>query len=125
MVPVVPDSEGGIVMSRKPLFVIGVCAIAVAGSGAGSAVAGEVKGPPGSAATAVPGGNTNETGAVGTAASACAANGLNDFDTIEGQNDFIVQSYGIDVSGLAPSEPADPHVFNPGDPAACRGVPSG
>ncbi len=80
---------------------------------------GEVKGPPGSLATAQPGGNPNATGALDHANSICAANGLNDYDTLEGQNDFHVQSYGIDVSGLAPSEPADPHVFNPGD--ACRG----
>jgi len=86
---------------------------------AGSALAGEVKGPPGSPETAQPGGNPNETGALTHANSICAANGLNDFDSTEGQNEFHVQSYGIDVAGLAPSEPADPHVFNPGD--ACRG----
>jgi hypothetical protein len=103
----------------RHFFAVAVSALAVMGLGAGAALAGEVKGPPGSLATAVPGGNTNETGALDHANSICAANGLNDFDTLEGQNDFHVQSYGIDVAGLAPSEPADPHVFNPGD--ACRG----
>ena len=52
--------------------------------------------------------------------SICAFNGLNDYDSLEGQNDFHVQSYGVDVAGKkVTSEPADPHVFNPGD--ACRG----
>ncbi|HZO96774.1 MAG TPA: hypothetical protein VFB42_05330 [Gaiellaceae bacterium] len=103
----------------RSVLAAGVCALAVAGLGSGAAFAGEVKGPPGSPATAVPGGNPNSTGALDHANSICAANGLNDYDTLEGQNDFHVQSYGIDVSGRAPSEPADPHVFNPGD--ACRG----
>jgi hypothetical protein len=39
------------------------------------AMAGEVKGPPNQID------NTNETGALGHANSACAASGLNDFDT--------------------------------------------
>ena len=43
--------------------------------GAGSAFAGEVKGPPNQI------NNTNETGALNHANSACAASGLNDFDT--------------------------------------------
>lgn len=77
-----------------------------------------MKGPPGSTETIQEGGNPNKTGALEHAHSICATNGLNDYDTF-GQNDFHVQSYGIDVSGLAPSEPADPHVFDPGD--ACRG----
>ena len=89
--------------------------------GAGAAIAGEVKGPPGSAATAVAGGNQNKTGAYTNAHSVCAASGLNDYDTLESQNDFQVQSFGIDVSGHAPSEPADPHIVNPSD--FCRGRP--
>jgi hypothetical protein len=106
-------------MRKKSALAIAASALAVAGLSAGSALAGEVKGPPGSPATAQPGGSPNETGALDHASSICAANGLNDYDTLEGQNDFHVQSYGIDVAGLAPSEPADPHLFNPGD--ACRG----
>jgi hypothetical protein len=109
-------------MRKRAVLVVVGSALAIAGLSVGSALAGEVKGPPGSLATAQPGGNPNETGALDQASSICAANGLNDYDTLEGQNEFHVQSYGIDVSGLAPSEPADPHVFNPGD--ACRGVPS-
>jgi hypothetical protein len=104
---------------RKRFSAAMCAAVFFAGLSVSAALAGEVKGPPGSPATAQPGGNPNSTGALGHANSICAAHGLNDYDTLEGQNDFHVQSYGIDVSGHAPSEPADPHVFNPGD--ACRG----
>ena len=104
-------------MLRKSLLAAAICAVAV-GVGAGGAVAGEVKGPPGS--TATPGGSTNLTGAPEHANSICAFNGLNDYDSLEGQNEFHVQSYGVDVAGKkVTSEPADPHEFNPGD--ACRG----
>jgi hypothetical protein len=53
---------------------------------AGAALAGEVKGPP-----RVPD-NTNDTGALDHARSACAASGLNDFDPHEGQNVSQVQT---------------------------------
>jgi hypothetical protein len=59
---------------------------------AGPALAGEVKGPPGSAETAQPGGNPDKTGALDHANSACAASGLNDFDTLDGQNVSQVQT---------------------------------
>ena len=52
-----------------------VVAIAVAMLTAGGAFAGEVKGPPNQPD------NTNETGALDHANSACAASGLNDFDS--------------------------------------------
>ena len=48
--------------------------------------AGEVKGPPNQP------NNTNETGALDHANSACAASGLNDFDSAEGQNASQVQT---------------------------------
>ena len=51
-----------------------VVATSVAVLAAGGAFAGEVKGPPGTL------NNTNETGALDHANSACAASGLNDFD---------------------------------------------
>ena len=95
----------------------------MAGLGAGSAIAGEVKGPPGSPAGAVPGGNPNKTGVTDHAHSICATSGLNDYDTDESQNDFQVQSFGIDVSGHAPSEALDPHIVNPSD--FCQGKPGG
>ncbi len=76
----------------RQVLAVGVTALAVAGLGAGSALAGEVKGPPGSLATAQPGGNPNETGALAHANSACAASGLNDFDSTAGQNVSQVQT---------------------------------
>ena len=55
----------------KRLLVVATSVVVLA---AGGAFAGEVKGPPGTL------NNTNETGALKHANSACAASGLNDFD---------------------------------------------
>ena len=64
-----------------------VVATAVAMLTAAGAFAGEVKGPPGTID------NTNETGALNHARSACAASGLNDFDTTDpGQTVSQVQT---------------------------------
>ena len=79
-------------MSKKRLLAIAVCAAAVVGVSANVALAGEVKGPPGSAATAQPGGNPDKTGAYTNSNSACSASGLNDFDTLEGQNAVQTQT---------------------------------
>ena len=56
--------------------------------GAGTVLAGEVKGPPNQI------NNTNKTGALEHANSACAASGLNDFDQFDpiGQNASQVQT---------------------------------
>jgi hypothetical protein len=70
----------------KRLFAIAVCAVAFVGVSASGALAGEVKGPPGTV------NNTNETGALDHARSACAASGLNDMDSEEGQNVSQVQT---------------------------------
>lgn len=67
----------------KRLLGVGIC---VALLGAGWAFAGEVKGPPGTL------NNTNTTGALDHAKSACAASGLNDYDELEGQNVSQVQT---------------------------------
>ena len=67
----------------RRLLVVATCAAVL---GAGGAFAGEVKGPPG-----IPN-NTNTTGALDHARSACAASGLNDFDEFEGQNELQVQT---------------------------------
>ena len=64
----------------------GVCAALLFVGGAGPSFAGEVKGPPGT------GHNTNETGALDHANSACAASGLNDMDPDEGQTSSKVQT---------------------------------
>ena len=63
-----------------------VVAAAVAVLTSAGAFAGEVKGPPGTV------NNTNETGALDHANSACAASGLNDLDPTEGQNVSQVQT---------------------------------
>ena len=62
-----------------------IVATAVAMLTAGGAFAGEVKGPPNQI------NNTNETGALDHAQSACAASGLNDFSAV-GQNVSQVQT---------------------------------
>jgi hypothetical protein len=63
-----------------------IVAAAVAVLAVGGAFAGEVKGPPGTI------NNTNETGALDHAHSACAASGLNDYDQEEGQTASQVQT---------------------------------
>jgi hypothetical protein len=73
-------------MVMKRLIAIAFCAAALVGVSASGALAGEVKGPPGIL------NNTNETGALDHAHSACAASGLNDFDSEEGQNVSQVQT---------------------------------
>jgi hypothetical protein len=67
----------------RRLLVAAACAAVLA---SGGAFAGEVKGPPGTV------NNTNETGALNHANSACAASGLNDMDQREGQNVSQVQT---------------------------------
>jgi hypothetical protein len=73
-------------MAMKRLLAAAVCAAAFVVVPATPAFAGEVKGPPG-----VPD-NTNETGALDHANSACAASGLNDLDSQEGQTVSQVQT---------------------------------
>ena len=72
--------------TKRSLCAIAVCASAVVGVSAGTAFAGEVKGPPGTPD------NTNTTGALDQPSSACAASGLNDLDSQEGQNVSQVQT---------------------------------
>jgi hypothetical protein len=59
----------------KRLVVVAASVALLVGPGASAAFAGEVKGPPNQPD------NTNETGALAHANSACAASGLNDFDS--------------------------------------------
>jgi hypothetical protein len=97
----------------KQLAAIALCAIAFMGVSAGEALAGEVKGPPGTVD------NTNETGALDHARSACAASGLNDLDSTEGQTASQVQTaadswkyYGLPKGA-------------PGTLGLCKGTPAG
>jgi hypothetical protein len=81
----------------KRALVAAVCAVGFLSAGATGALGGEVKGPPG-----VPCGagtdnptcvhNTNVTGALDHANSACAASGLNDMDPNAGQTISQVQT---------------------------------
>jgi hypothetical protein len=73
-------------MGKKRLFAIAVCAGALVGVSASGALAGEVKGPPGTP------NNTNYTGAPDNANSNCAYSGLNDFDPAGGQQVSQVQT---------------------------------
>jgi hypothetical protein len=77
-------AEGGQDMKRLLVVVASAAVLVVAG--ASGAFAGEVKGPPNQQ------NNTNETGALDHAHSACAASGLNDFDSTSGQNVSQVQT---------------------------------
>ena len=70
----------------KRIAAVALCAVAFMGVSATGALAGEVKGPPGTVD------NTNETGALDHARSACAASGLNDLDSDEGQTASQVQT---------------------------------
>jgi opacity protein-like surface antigen len=70
----------------KRLLTVAVSAAVLVAASASGAFAGEVKGPPNQQ------NNTNETGALDHANSACAASGLNDFDSAEGQNASQVQT---------------------------------
>ena len=66
----------------KRLLVVAGSVVALA---AGGAFAGEVKGPPGTL------NNTNETGALDHANSACAASGLNDLDLSDPDGQTVSQ----------------------------------
>jgi hypothetical protein len=63
-----------------------LCTAALVGGSVGPAFGGEVKGPPGTV------NNTNDTGALDHANSACAASGLNDLDSSAGQTVSQVQT---------------------------------
>lgn len=72
----------------RRVLIVAVLAALMVISTAGAAFAGEVKGPPGDGSVH----NTNTTGALDHANSACAASGLNDWDPEEGQNESQVQT---------------------------------
>jgi hypothetical protein len=72
-------------MVRRLLSAV-FAALLVLAIGGSAVLAGEVKGPPNQI------NNTNTTGAVGIANSACAASGLNDMDTSAGQTVSQVQT---------------------------------
>jgi len=69
----------------KKFMAFAFCAAAVLGVSSGAATAGEVKGPPNQT------NNVNTTGALDHAHSACAASGLNDFDTTDPDGQMVSQ----------------------------------
>jgi hypothetical protein len=69
----------------KRLVVVAASVVMLVGSGASAAFAGEVKGPPNQPD------NTNTTGALDHAHSACAASGLNDFDSLDPDGQMVSQ----------------------------------
>lgn len=69
----------------KRLLVVAASVAALAAAGATGAFAGEVKGPPNQL------NNTNVTGALEHANSACAASGLNDFDLSDPNGQLVSQ----------------------------------
>ena len=72
-------------LMKRFVVAVSVAAIVLSVS-ASAAFAGEVKGPPNQI------NNTDTTGALEHAKSACAASGLNDFDQTDGQNESQVQT---------------------------------
>jgi hypothetical protein len=100
------------VSRKKSMLAAAVCAVAVVGTSAGAAFAGEVKGPPGTPGV-IGSGSESDTQAPAHANSICAFSGLNDFRAENGPIAVIVQSPGQEVrSGETP----------PGIPGlACRG----
>ncbi len=70
----------------RRLVVVAAAVAMLVAAGIGGAVAGEVKGPPGTV------NNTNETAAPAHANSICAFSGLNDLDSSEGQTVSQVQT---------------------------------
>jgi hypothetical protein len=78
---------------KGPLLATAVCGLALVGAGASPALAGEVKGPPGTPGV-IGSGSEEETGAPTHANSICAYSGQNDFRAENGQIIFHVQSPG-------------------------------
>ena len=78
-------------MRTKSLLTAAACTLAVIGSSASSAFAGEVTGPPGTPDKAGSGSGVR-TGAPAHSASICSYNGLNDMDPTQGPIHFIVQT---------------------------------
>jgi len=78
-------------LRKKLMLAAAVCAVAVAGPGAGAAFAGEVTGPPGTPGVPFSGSGV-ETGAPDNANSICAYNGLNDMNPQQGPIDSFVQT---------------------------------
>jgi hypothetical protein len=80
-------------MSKRSLLAVAVSAVALVGVSASGALAGEVKGPPGTPGVAGSG-SGEPTGAVANSNSICYSNGLNDMNLGQGPIDSITQTAG-------------------------------
>jgi len=113
-------------MHRKSLLAVAVCTAALAGASASAALAGEVKGPPGtpsSPTNPVPIPPTSgQNGVRDHANSICAFSGLNDLDPAQGPTDTIVQTPGhFMLAGLTPPGVPGHGTDIPGFENGCRG----
>jgi hypothetical protein len=91
---------------KRSMLATAFCAVAVVGAGAGAALAGEVKGPPGTGPRTQDEVNAARTAAPAHSNSICSYSGLNDMIPGQGPIDFHVQSPGQDVrNGGAPGIP--------------------
>jgi hypothetical protein len=89
-------------MGMKSTLAAAFCAVAVVGVGAGTALAGEVKGPPGTGPRTQEEVNAIRTAAPAHSNSICSYSGLNDMIPGQGPIDFHVQSPGQDVRNGGP-----------------------
>jgi hypothetical protein len=110
-------------MHRKSLLAVAVCTAALAGASPSAALAGEVKGPPGTPnadpSLAIPpaGGPTK---APDHANSICVFSGLNDM--VDGPTDTIVQTPGqFMLAGITPPGVPGHGTDIPGFENGCRG----
>ncbi|MEO5577336.1 MAG: hypothetical protein ABIR67_14410 [Gaiellaceae bacterium] len=102
----------------KRLLAVTLCAAAVLGVSVSAALAGEVKGPPYQGAP-VAGGIVTPANATGAthARSLCAFSGLNDYDSLIGQNSKQVQT----PADGPPGAPGLGLEIFPGVVVSCRG----
>jgi hypothetical protein len=100
-------------------FAAAICVAVVVAIGAGTALAGEVQGPPGTPGQAFSG-SGKRTGAPLHSQSICSYNGLNDMNPAQGPIDSIVQTpHTQGVPGQAGADAAGSGT--PGSPTCGRG----
>ena len=110
-------------MRKKSLLAVAVCTAALAGASGSAALAGEVKGPPGtpSLTDPVPPGG-GPTPVRDRANSICAFSGLNDMIVGQGPTNKIVQTPGhFMLAGLTPPGVPGHGTDIPGFENGCKG----
>ena len=112
-------------MRKKSLLAVAVCTAALAGASGSAALAGEVKGPPGTPSSSrtrsrPPGGGP--TPVRDRANSICAFSGLNDMIVGQGPTNKIVQTPGhFMLAGLTPPGVPGHGTDIPGFENGCKG----